>query len=600
MNSLSLTQFISNIQKHKWVIFENDLSIVKVGSKFEDLCSSFRVNLCLNILIQEASYKPKILQKENNKVFIDPNEQSFILAYYEGPNSKPFEKLHFQDSYFNLVKMLSNKIKIKNVFCFCLNYKDEFTFQQHLKKYSFKQMFQNFRDHSQKNEKSLSDLLKSVNSNQWVLFKTSSNYLINYCIGINNGELKETMKPNETSLIVFKKNDKDILFIICEGNKTRAIEKNRCTLLSHFLYLNLNSDSKNNVELVRITSQDQMNRIEEILNSSSYHDGYNNIFGEENIEKPLGRGSSSVPLISPAYSVKSSAENSPSFFIKKRVSPHSSSPMFAQINGSPRVRTPKLEKKVANVPIPACPDQKTNSINNDNGVNNQNNNNSNQSSPSNNEREVLIKSNSIVLPLSPTSNIVENYNNQRGDEISKINDVFYIDPKNIFNSFDEFNKRTINWILLGYDGKNLRLYAKGNNGLPEMKKHLDEKLTLYGVVGITYSDSRVPKISNTPNTSNLRPSSPIPGSQYKCLFIQWLGLRSSAKQKAMRNSHFCAVSLLFKQKVSIHSEYEVDEVEDLSNDAVLQKLITFRDDIKFKEVVNCLPSSNQITEAVKA
>ncbi|KAM9943213.1 hypothetical protein ACTFIT_006611 [Dictyostelium discoideum] len=612
MNSLSQGKFISLIKKNKWTIFENDLNIIRCGSTISELCTSFKFNSCLNIIIHETVntniVTPKVLQNPNNKVFTENDNAgpSFIIAYYEGPNCKPLEKQQFHDSFLNLIKMLSV------IFNFCQQYKQDQLFEQHLKKYSFKSSFFNKnQNQNQHCENNISDIINRIGDKESIVFNSPNSYdSISFSLLSNIVDVKPLLKHG--SIFVYKKNYKDLIYVLLEepiSKSSSAIQKIKSNLLFQYIYIFLTESNKFNIEVIKLTSQLQVNSLEEIISSNSYHDGYHSIqspggFSLSNSSmggcRRIFRGSScfSVPLISPSLSLKSSTENSPN--LKKRVSPHSYSPIVSK-----------------------------NSINNNNNNNNYNNNNNNNNNNNkkgnsinennennNNNEEYTLTSPSAIsninletlssnrlspaislkssrssnymftLPLSPTSNTIEHVKDNQGNEITKINQVSYIEPHIMFKAFQEFNERKINWLLVGYEGKNMKLVGKGVNGLPELKQQLNESKAYFGVVGITFSDSR--NFGNNTNTLT-----------YKGLFIEWLGNNSCTRERAMIGSHSPAVTLLFKQKSAIHCDLRCDDIDDLSEDYVLQKVTSFRQEIQFKKVVNSLTtSSNNLIETV--
>ncbi|EGG13990.1 putative actin binding protein [Cavenderia fasciculata] len=155
-----------------------------------------------------------------------------------------------------------------------------------------------------------------------------------------------------------------------------------------------------------------------------------------------------------------------------------------------------------------------------------------------------------------------------------IQNVPYFGYDAITLAMEEFNAGKICWLLIGYTApgcQGLGLLAKGPKGMNEMKKHLKDESTAFGIIRVTYTDER----AAAKKDSQLQ----------KTMFVQWLGKKSRALEKSRRNTHMAPVYRLFQEKTVVHGEMEADEINDLEDVSILQKLLSFRNDIQFKKII---------------
>ncbi|KAF2078563.1 hypothetical protein CYY_000186 [Polysphondylium violaceum] len=584
-NSLVINQFQRVVSKYKWTIFNNDLSIVKSGNSVTELSSFFKLKNCLQILIRNDT----VLKKNNNnnsKNYSDAMHDiyAYVYSYWIGPSTSSQDKISFQESFLQNQKSLPKIISIVNVFQFCEKYIDEQLFINSMKINMYQPLFINVMDNinnipiNDAPETNISRHIQKMKIHQWISLQSNKRNQVEFQIGNTQENLEKLLGIGCTNITIFKKSFKELLYVVWEGKKSKPIQKIKFDQFHHFIYMMLR-EFHGSLKVLKFSSKDEFNLLMEIVNNEHAAKNTPGSAASKFVTN-VSSGSSCPPSkpSTPLYRKPRNEGSVPLTGQRRNVVPHCSpvsvksryTPISSVCNSI--ASSPATHRSIPSTPAVGDEDDTLS-----------------QCSAS----SLSPASSNIQLALIP---------DEKKNKTVVLYGVTYQDNDELMNTIDQFNKKTINWFLLSYDTKrNLVVYGKGQKGVNEMKSHLKEERSLFGLVSINYIESNPEQLScsSESNKSATLKKSNGGNGHSKTLFVQWLGKKSSALEKARRNSHLSGVSNLFKQHTLVHGELEADEVEDLNNSSILQKLTSFRNDISNTHVLydSCealLPNLNVI------
>ncbi|KYQ89979.1 hypothetical protein DLAC_08550 [Tieghemostelium lacteum] len=613
MNNIVQTIFLDTISKNNWTIFDEIFNVIKTGVDINELNSQLTNHASYHIILQ--SEMPGI-QKENQ--FSSKNSK-YIYSFWEGSKMNKEAKLNFQNTTFQILSVLMKFVKVENVFQICQKYYSLETLYADIKNYSFQWSTDQF-------VYSTCNIKKS----HWVQFEMdkSSAKLYKVFKGYGDRVLMENLPETQSSITFYKNSELDYQFIIWEGQKSSILNTVKFMQFKLFVYLNL-FEFQNHLKVLKFNNlvdfqmmwkvyegnqiNIQLNHVEippkanhlkvsssfiqsnsqpSVLSIINRLHSFNNTTPQEPIKSTnhiysiKSKSSDSSPILFKKLdgfdkpSGTKSDNNSPieTNFIKTLMKSPTSKPLAVQKLQDKFTKSQEIPKVVSPVVE------------------------SEESSPE-------IASPSPVKSPEPESI-------KREEILSYCYNVPFINMEDeIQEACEEFNKKKINWILLGYtSGKAIGLVGKGSNGFNEMKSHLNNNSTLYGIVQCIYKDI-IESVGSDGSTNlncsqEIEPVIPSPlgnslnsipnslssnGYEFhhsnKNLLLHWFGNKSSALEKARRGDHIAGVSSMFKQLTLVHGEYETDDIQDLSDDQILQKLTSFRSDIKYKKTPQPKPIS---------
>ncbi|EFA76372.1 putative actin binding protein [Heterostelium album PN500] len=546
--------FKSSIEAHKWTIIDKDLTILEHGNDINQLTKNCQSDNYFFVIIKTAG---SLLLSGQKSIYT-----SYFLAFWVG-NRVPKEKsTKVQD---NLPAIIQNAIKyvrIEYVHHIFTSYDSEAKFYRNV-------------DAARYIDAEYFDQLPTLKSQQWFVFGYNSERQVQSYQGNSVDNLQKVFNEHHSNVILFKKTDEEFVFIVWEGNLTRPIEKAKFPAFLSFIFLNF-KDIHKKMKLVKYTSAEEFELLSNILKCSSptlLDNRNNNLYLalspniSNSIRPRLGKETTWATLRTTHLK---SYESTP---IRDFTSPIKtetktrSSPSTPRFDSPVRIQfSPSKSQLIPNTPTPTPTPTITVGANTPSPVVVTAVANTNSNTPSPITDRIVMNDALIDSPLD--SNLPK----------SVIDDVVYAGFDEIAHKVDLFNAGEINWILIGYCSsrcKSLTLLGTGNRGINEMKELLKDESTAFGVLKVNYTDTR----------SSDNKEVAVDSKRTKTIFIQWLGKKSKALEKARRNTHIKPVYNMFKQKTLVHGEIEADEFDDLSASTILQKVTSFRNDIQFKQII---------------
>ncbi|GAM23929.1 hypothetical protein SAMD00019534_071040 [Acytostelium subglobosum LB1] len=523
----------SVLLNNTWSIIDNKFNITDVGNDLADLSKHLYENLLLKAFVRDT---------ESNR---------FLLCWWEGTKVAHQLRAQFRDTLLSTIVAFSNTIDIGGAYQICHKFNDEEEFNEQIDKSTY-------------NGFQLFDQLPMLQPNEWFVFGYNSERMLQSISGQSGHDLMMMFTPNHSNSILYRKSENEYFYLLWEGHKTRPIERVKFTSMSATVFLMF----KHLYDKIRVIK----------LYEGYNHEWLASVLGPEfrvrpDIPKPepVVRVPEPVAMPMPLTKPTPAPVSTPVPLPVHVEEPVHIEPVIKQsilgddFEFAKQRRFDWAHRSVQNSPV-SMVSRRIGSL-------------SIPSSPIVDKGYTFTKPEPVVEVIAVPEPVVEMIALPEPEPvISKVHDVKYCNFHDIEHALSDFNKGHVNWVMLGFSTKvagALTLVGKGTKGLSEMKELLLDNTVRFSVYRVNFDDKR----------SAFNQDIAIDSNRQRTCLVEWHGKRSSASQKAKRVTIIKPVYNMISEKVLLHGEFEVDEHDDISDKAVIQKVTSFRNDVQYQHII---------------
>eukprot|EP00009_Paramoeba_aestuarina_P006636 CAMPEP_0201511226 /NCGR_PEP_ID=MMETSP0161_2-20130828/3707_1 /ASSEMBLY_ACC=CAM_ASM_000251 /TAXON_ID=180227 /ORGANISM="Neoparamoeba aestuarina, Strain SoJaBio B1-5/56/2" /LENGTH=141 /DNA_ID=CAMNT_0047906625 /DNA_START=291 /DNA_END=716 /DNA_ORIENTATION=+ len=133
-----------------------------------------------------------------------------------------------------------------------------------------------------------------------------------------------------------------------------------------------------------------------------------------------------------------------------------------------------------------------------------------------------------------------------------------VDDPSLEEAYDAIRKTDVNWIVVGYEGRNkLVVQGKGSGGFAELQGALDDKQCQFGLIKVTYVAAEDAELGFQDN------------QRVKYAFFSFAGPNASALKRGKISVHKADLKKIFRE---FSIEIQASEKSELEEATVLHEI----------------------------